>query len=81
MSSLKKVGLEGPSQSCWPVQLRGAYQARVETSIRCLSDDRSGHDGGTGEDAHVKDHTGADEVHALRVHEAGGQEVKATISQ
>jgi hypothetical protein len=33
------------------------------------------------DDAHVKDHTGADEVHASRIHEAGGQEVKATASQ
>lgn len=30
------------------------------------------------DNAHVKDHTGADEVHALRIHETGGQEVKAT---
>lgn len=37
--------------------------------------------GGFCDDAHVKDHTGADEVHAPRIHEAGGQEVKATTSQ
>jgi hypothetical protein len=37
--------------------------------------------GGLCDDAHVKDHTGADEVLAPRVHEAGRQEVKATTSQ
>ena len=52
-----------------------------ETSIKCLSDDRSGHSRRFRVDVHVKDHTGADEVHALRIHEAGGQEVKATTSQ
>ena len=37
--------------------------------------------GGFCDDAHVKDHTRADEVHAPRIHEAGGQEVKARSQQ
>lgn len=52
-----------------------------ETSIRCLSANPSAHSRRSWDDAHMKDHTGPDEVHAARVHEAGGQEVEASSSQ